>query len=393
MQANSANEMHPNSQTPSAIHAPQADMHFAVRPSIIHTQSASHAPQWTQSASHAPQWTQSASHAPQRDNLHETETIPEAILKESVTAKTSRQSALSKHTGTSSPAKRVQWDMESNSIENIPGYTRLHILYLYCGDPHRSNGVPELLRARGCMITARDILGGCDLLNDTEWCKIEKGVRTMYDFVLMSPPCVTFAPSRGKGPGPRVLRSHDEIYGMKSLSPPLTSLETAAIKNGNFHNAQCLKLGAICHREGVGFAIECPAIMFDYQVSMLHFREAKILDAMSGVENVIGDQCMLGSKTKKPTNYKVYTNGDIKVWRHTLEKTCDHADQLWTWSDASGNEWKSWSPHPKLVGVHTPDGKWATTAAATYPELLNKALVNLMLGSGSADRRQGTMAS
>jgi hypothetical protein len=263
----------------------------------------------------------------------------------------------------------------------------MHILYLYCGDPARADGVPELLRKRGCMVTARDLIGGCNLLDDTAWCKIDKGIRTIFDFVLMSPPCVSFAHARGKGFGPRALRSREELYGLKTPSPPFTVAESDAVKHGNYHSAQCLKLGRACFDEGVGFAIECPEVIYEDQVSMLQFREAAALDECAGVVDISTDQCPFGSETRKPTSFKVFTNGRIQSWKAILGQRCGHEPQLRTTRDASGNEWKTWRPHPKLIGQHTTDGKWATAAAAAYPGRLNAALVLLMLESGVVTRK------
>jgi hypothetical protein len=334
-------------------------------------------------------------HANSTNAMHvNSNTLPPTGLATETVPPLARPSAFAKGKGPppsirtpSTPAaKRVRWDLDANSVTPILGYKSMHILYLYCGDPSRADGIPEQLRKRGCMVTARDLVGGCNLLDDTEWCKIDKGVRTIYDFVLMSPPCVTFAHSRGKGSGPRALRSRSEVYGMKSPVPPFTSLETEAVKHGNYHSVQCLKLGLTCIEVRVGFAIECPEVVYDDQVSMLQFREATLLDGCAGVVDVTTDQCPFGSETKKPTNFKVYTNGKIQSWKSVLGQHCNHPPQLWVSLDSSGNEWKTWRPHQKLIGRHTPDGKWATAAAAAYPTRLNTALVLLMLESGVASR-------
>jgi hypothetical protein len=319
------------------------------------------------------------------------ECAPTPSLTMSTTPCPSRPSALVKDntaSASSRPAKRVRWNSDADSIVHIEGNKPMHILYLYSGDPDRPDGIPDQLRKRGCMVTSRDLLAGCDLRDDTVWCKIEKGVRTIFDFVLMTPPCVSFCPSRGQGPGPRALRSLEEVYGIKTPVPPFTSAETDCLKEGNYHSVQCLKLGVICTEEGVGFALECPSVVFDRQVSLLQFREAKVLDDIPGVADVATDQCPFGALSRKPTNFKFYTKGRPDLWKTTLGQKCEHAAQLWTWKDASGNEWKSWSPHQKLAGRKSADGKWATSAAETYPILLNTALVNLMMDSGIVSRKQ-----
>jgi hypothetical protein len=272
-------------------------------------------------------------------------------------------------------------------IKDIPkGSTpsMMHILYLYAGDPGRPGGIPDILRKKGHMITAMDLKGGQDLIDDALWCKIHSGIGRVYDFVLMSPPCGSFSHARGQGCGPRILRSRTEVLGIKNLSPAPTVAESDMLKTGNYHNTQCLKTAIICRTRSVGFAIECPAIVWDDQVSMLMLPHAKELDKLTDIADIKGDQCMHGADSTKPTNFKVYTKGCIDDWRIALELHCNHPATLHPMSDTRGNVWKAWRSHPKLVGMKAPDGTWLTSGAETYPALLNETLVDLMLKSGIA---------
>jgi hypothetical protein len=266
----------------------------------------------------------------------------------------------------------------------------MHVLYLYSGDHRRPDGLPHFLKKLGCMTTSMDLKNGHDLLDDAAWLRIRAGIRNIFDFVIMSPLCGSFSPARGQGAGPRALRSQDELFGLKNPQPPFTVSEKATIKDGNYHVNQVIDAGTLCAEVGVGFAIECPAIIFKSQVSMLQFPSAKKLDTIPGVINLVTDQCPFGAESRKPTNFKVKVNRKEELWRTTLAAQCDHVSQNWDWQDPKGNSWKSWSPHPPLIGRKREDGSWATSKAENYPTKLNATLAFLISKSGKALRHGGS---
>ena len=81
--------------------------------------------------------------------------------------------------------------------------------------------MPKQPRAVGIDCTAIDKVGSqlgdhlADLTVEATWEVLEQRLRSgLYDAVVASPPCSTFSKARGKGPGPRVVRSKAHPYGL-----------------------------------------------------------------------------------------------------------------------------------------------------------------------------------
>ena len=67
-----------------------------------------------------------------------------------------------------------------------------------------------------------------------------------YGFTRIGTPCGTWCRSRGKGAGPRKLRSQDEPYGIGHLSPSLTEREKKSLKEGTYFIQQSFKYFGEC---------------------------------------------------------------------------------------------------------------------------------------------------
>jgi hypothetical protein len=268
--------------------------------------------------------------------------------------------------------------------------TKLKIIYLYCGEEDRRDGIPAFLRALGHEVIARDRKSGTDLEDDSEWEKLTTLVETWADFVLMTPPCSTFTPSRRHRPGPRILRSKDEPYGLKHPEPAFTQSEINELKIGTYHAIRVCKLAKVAITRGCGFAIEYPSIIFPGQASLCQLEEAKALDESALVFDWDTHQCPYGGDSQKPTTLKVYTNGDRKLWLDS-SLWCEHKER-WQCPADSEIDW-TWCRHLPLTGRRVAGKRWATSKAENYPEAFNRKLVELIVSSGKANRKLISLAT
>ena len=197
----------------------------------------------------------------------------------------------------------------SSSVARPSSFKKLKVAYTFCGDENISRGIPALLRNLGHTVMTADRRNGIDLDDDSEWANIMEFIKTA-DFILLSPPCGTFSPSRRHHPGPKALRSSSEPYGLKAPPVPFTSAEKLQLQLGTMNAIKsCLAArGAVASR--CGFALEYPSLIFDGQASLCQLQEALDLDKIQGVFDWSTDQCRYGPESRKPTTFKVFSNGD-----------------------------------------------------------------------------------
>jgi hypothetical protein len=150
-------------------------------------------------------------------------------------------------------------------LGNPTPHLPIHVAYAYSGLVDRPDGVLCMLRKRGCIARGYDEKSGKNLLDDTVWQQFMFAIKSHLDTVLLSPPCKSFSPSRGKGVGPRILRTIAEPYGIKHPSPPWTTVEEKTLAEGTYHVLKTLEAGNLCLDHGVAFFIERPATIFPEQ--------------------------------------------------------------------------------------------------------------------------------
>jgi hypothetical protein len=257
---------------------------------------------------------------------------------------------------------------------------RLRVKYLYSGREDNPEGVIAMLRDAGHTAEGADIVNNIDLLNDSVWAKIMADIKD-YDFLILTPPCGTFAASRDRRPGPRPLRSGAEPYGFAKPIPPFTAAEKLAVREANIHSVKSWILFKAAVLSGLGVLFEAPTVWKDGQPSSFQFNEAKETLALPGVADYECHQCPFGASSMKPTTFRIKTNGSSAVVTTTLVKWCNHDEHWIEYTDASGDHQWIYAAHAPLVGRKV-SGQWATSAAETYTKQLIAALVAVIVDSG-----------
>ena len=216
-----------------------------------------------------------------------------------------------------------------------------------------------------------------DLVGDSLWVKILSDISSgVYDFVWIGTPCNTFSVARELPPGPRPLRSLDQIRGLpKHL---LTPKEIIQLDQGNFFALKSAQAASLCLKSNVGFAVENPE-PFSKSVSLFLLPEFVELASQPAVKSVDFDQCMFGAETKKPTRV-LYAHADFSK----LHRRCCHPSRWWEFQDFHGNWRRIHAPHPPLAGRRRESGDYATKQAAAYPGALNHAIVKTIIERGRA---------
>ena len=263
----------------------------------------------------------------------------------------------------------VPWysqSIEGTSPSHEGTKDELHVLILFSGPEGTPMGIDTELKSMGrfcvSMIdTLVDSSHPTDLSADHTWEYWLQNLRR-YQFVLMEPVCSSFSPARrhalsSQDKGPRPLRSRDEVYGLRSPTPPFTSKELKLLQEGNYFGRRSLLLARAAYALGIPVAIESPHLIFDDQTSIFLFEEAMHLDRLGAVDVVV-DQCRYGALSTKPTCFKVllplHLQDRVHHWTE-ISVACNHA-----------------GGHPPLLGKH---GKsFRTQEAQVYPPALNKAL-------------------
>jgi hypothetical protein len=278
-----------------------------------------------------------------------------------------------------------------DKLGNPRGGFPVHAIYAYSGLVDREDGVVIMLRKRGATARGYDFKSGQNLLDDTVWQQIGHSLDTSVDTGLFTPPCSSFSPARGNGPGPRILRTIEEPYGIKHPVPPWTPSEAKTLQEGTYHVLKSLEAAARCHDVGSSFLVERPATFREGQVTMALFSEYIALLKRPNVFELTLDQCMFDAASTKPTTFLIFTTAQDIQWSDYALR-CTHPRQEHHWTDAWGMARTSYSAHPPIIGQKDQGGKWKTSGAENYPAKLNEALVSLILQFGKA-RRNSTSSS
>ena len=173
----------------------------------------------------------------------------------------------------------------------------------------------------------------------------------LFDHVHLGTPCGAFSPLRENPPGPRPLRSPEQVEGLTS---GLTQAESKQLKEGNEHVVFSGDVMVTAHHADVSFALENPEPIQD--VSIFNMPKIKLVAELKGVGSVDFDQCRFGAETKKPARFLYF-----KVKRNRLSGLrCNHPKKEWKDKD----------------GRMSRDGKeeFASKALGRYPTKLRKAM-------------------
>ena len=261
-------------------------------------------------------------------------------------------------------------------------------LHLFSGPTDRPDGIKECLRPRGWLCDDWDIVNARilqedvaahDLASDAVWEFIkEETDKRVYSFIWAGPPCETWSKARTGPPGPRPLRSADNIYGLKY--PAISPEEEETVKTGTYFALQTINLLSKAHQMGTPWALEQPAPEKN-PVSMFNLPEMVALAALPGVKHVEFDQCMMGSESTKPTRI-LYFNCDLSTWH----RKCNHSHQMWDYKDWYGNLKRVRAPHMPIVGRKDASGAFATKASAAYPAEMNELAALAISCSGKRRR-------
>ena len=111
----------------------------------------------------------------------------------------------------------------------------------------------------------------------------------MYDHIMLGAPCETCSRLRREPPGPRPLRSAEEITG---LSSGLNELEKKQLKEGKEHTSFSSAVMLKACKVGTPFTMENPEPT--YEVSIWLMPDIEKVQKMKGVANVNLDQCRYG---------------------------------------------------------------------------------------------------
>ena len=261
------------------------------------------------------------------------------------------------------PGRRYgTWTHDEASLGERP-----RCLHLFAG-PQRKGDLADCLKKFGWATCSVDILQlhRTDLLDDQTRRAILEDIREGYfDAVFLGTPCETYSALRKERPGPRPLRSKEEITGLSSgLSPE----EKKKLKEGNQHTEFSCQVMRACYDYGIPFTLENPEPIRD--VSLWLMPNVREVANLRGVRHADFDQCMMGCETTKPTRllYHLISHSNLNNLR------CDHPKR--TWTDSEGKSYEA--PHERVKHrfKRTEDGRkeFASKALGNYHEIFCKEL-------------------
>ena len=277
------------------------------------------------------------------------------------------------------------------------------VLYLFSGPAQAEGGIPALCARVKLGCVALDTVidptenGEHDLLVEARWVDLERRLRAgEFSLVIASPPCSTFSRARGKGVGPRRLRSAALPYGFPKAWLKLK--EHKQLREGNYLAVRTARFLELTRQLGVPFVFENPQ-PFEGESSMFLLREYADLANSPGVEVADFDQCCFGAESVKPTRFLLH-----KCRGDRFRCRCNHKRRKWTTVNPWGQRVSSFLPHPPLKGRKR-GRQWATRALSAYPPDLNRAVLLagvMAMGKRAAEaatdeppskrRREGSLA-
>ena len=157
-----------------------------------------------------------------------------------------------------------------------------------------------------------------------------------------------------------MLRSIEHPMGLPNLRPS----EREEVRKGNVHLERSVEACRRITAVGGGFSWEQPEPV-DGKPSAFTSPPVVQLIKETGAKIARFDQCRFGAETTKPTAV-LYSRGVFCI----LRERCNHPKRSWPLPDGSNHR----GPHPRLWGLRTPDGQWATKKAAEYTSEFSAAL-------------------
>lgn len=210
-----------------------------------------------------------------------------------------------------------------------------------------------------------------NVLDDATWNLIIQDIELgMFEALWVATPCNTFSPLREKQPGPRILRTVQEIQGIRK---GLTPAEQKQVKESNIMTSRSGE--AIAKMEGISrpWGLENPDHPED-KPSLWMMPAIKKVRQIQGAKEINFDQCRTGLDTTKPTKLLVKgLNLD-----HLRNLRCDHPKVQW--SDTSGAGWQA--AHRPVVQrwITNPDGtrERASKSQGEYTTVLCRFIAKAM---------------
>ena len=253
---------------------------------------------------------------------------------------------------------------------------RGRVLHLFSGPSTRADSLAFFLREKGWEVDDYDCKcnrdSEQDICADHVWDKISSKLRDGdYKFVIAGTPCETFSHARHVPPGPRPLRSLEELYGFKH---GLSGKEKEEVRIANLCVARTAEACRLVAASGGGFLIENPRPWPGFETMWL-LDEMQSLQSDLGAKTVDFDQCMWGAETTKPTRVMY-----LRCQGEMLAKQCNH--QLQSWVDAKGKHY--WAAHERPIQRFRDNGEFATKALGAWPKQLNQAFALLIHHSSSS---------
>ena len=256
------------------------------------------------------------------------------------------------------------WTHDERSLGNRP-----RALHLYAG-PQRDQDFAHFMRNSGWAVCSVDILQPhpTDLMDQMIREAIVKDVReSRYDYIHLGTPCNTYSALREIPPGPRPLRSAEEIMG---ISEGLNDKEKEKLKEGNVHanfSGEVMDAAVVTFTP---FTLESP----EPQNEVTIFNTPAVAPFMKRRKTSMAnfDQCRYGCEATKPTRLLAYLV-DVAAIDGVR---CNHPKQEWT--DDKGKKYRA--SHERVAGrkrkVEGGRSEHASKALAQYPPSLCMCLAS-----------------
>eukprot|EP00438_Fugacium_kawagutii_P015281 Skav221870 [mRNA] locus=scaffold1395:145381:146355:+ [translate_table: standard] len=171
----------------------------------------------------------------------------------------------------------------------------------------RPGDLHQLLVGLGWRVCSIDTISpkATNILDEGVWSALEKDLELgLFDYIHIATPCGTFSPLREKPPGPRPLRSFEQVTGLpkKQLSPA----EQKQLREGNIFVSRSASTISLARKRRKPWTLENP-VHGEGKPAIWYMPAIKQILALDTVKQVDFDQCMLDLETTKPT--KIVSEG------------------------------------------------------------------------------------